>query len=276
MLEKRRDYRGDFYDFDSTFADSFCIQLFGKNVNELLDDLSKGSLNVPRGAFPNISANPFDPVSLICILETVLFLCKGLPFATRLHVYYAGVLSFMNESYSDNIEDVQTTKILNYLIDPQFFQCFHTAARMYNERYGRLSEPAPETEPRLETPEGSLPYTSGELGNAPLPFVSTDLVTSVPPEPVFETPESHDATLGFDAAGLPVSDPNDVGIALYKEDKAIKETIAKASGKPPPPGADYGGTRRYRRYKSKTRRQTLNKRFKKHRTRRLHGLYVRD
>ena len=225
MLEKRREYRGDFYDFDSTFADSFCIQLFGKNVNELLDDLSKGSLNVPRGAFPNISANPFDPVSLICILETVLFLCKGLPFATRLHVYFSGMLSFMGQTYDRNMDEIQTGEILSLLESGNFFYSFHAAARMYNERYGRLSKP-------------DASEVTGELAPEELAPVPPEELAPVPPAP---TPES---------------DPNTVATQLYKDKRG-----------------DYGGTRRYRK---KTKRQTLNKRFKKHRTRRLHGVYVRE
>jgi hypothetical protein len=240
MLEKRRDYHGDLYDFDSTFADSFCIQLFGKNVNELLDDLSKGSLNVPRGAFPNISANPFEPVSLICILETVLFLCKGLPFATRLHVYFAGVLSFMNQTYDRNMDVIQTDEILNYLKDPSFFQCFHEAARMYNERYGMLS--APEPEPAAE----SAPESAAESALEP----------PIPPEP--EPPEPE----------LPALLPP---IPLKIDPTSVSHPPGTT-----PPSTPGGGTRRYRRYKQKTKRHTLNKRFKKNRTQRLHGLRVRD
>lgn len=264
MLEKRRDYHGDLYDFDSTFADSFCIQLFGKNVNELLDDLSKGSLNVPRGAFPNISANPFEPVSLICILETVLFLCKGLPFATRLHVYFAGVLSFMNQTYDRNMDVIQTDEILNYLKDPSFFQCFHEAARMYNERYGMLSAPEPELaseplESEAEPPEPSL--------EPPVPALepSEPLEPPVPEPPVPEPPVPPESAAEPELPAL-----------LPPIPLKIDPTSVSHPPGTTPPSTPGGGTRRYRRYKQKTKRHTLNKRFKKNRTRRLHGLRVRD
>lgn len=244
MLEKRREYRGDFYDFDSTFADSFCIQLFGKNVNELLDDLSKGSLNVPRGAFPNISANPFDPVSLICILETVLFLCKGLPFATRLHVYFSGMLSFMGQTYDRNMDEIQTDEIISLLESGNFFYSFHDAARIYNKRYGRLSNPErPDVSEKLGTdlPE-SNPYA---------PVISEKLAIDLPRSELVKGDEFVDASS--------VSD-------IYKmENKRQAAENGSATRD--------GGTRRCRK---KTRRQTLNKRFKKHRTRRLHGLRIRD
>lgn len=265
MLEKRREYHSDFYDFDSTFADSFCIQLFGKNVNELLDDLSKGSLNVPRGAFPNISANPFDPVSLICILETVLFLCKGLPFATRLHVYFSGMLSFMGQTYDQNMDEIQTGQIISLLESGEFFYSFHAAARMYNERYGRLSEPerpdASEVTEELGSDLSETSFANGE-SNASASVLSEKLVTDLPGDELVKGDEFVDASS--------VLDP------IYKMEN--KRRAAENVDLPPPPytkSADYGGTRRYRR-KQKTKRQTLNKRFKKHRTRRLHGVHVRD
>ena len=230
VLVKRIDYTGDLHDFDCVYADNFCVQIFGKNANELLDDLAKGKLTVPRGVFPNICDNPFDPYSLICILEVCRFFCLFLPFAGRLHFYFAGVLSFMNQTYDVNMVQIQTDEILDYLKHPEFFQCFHAAARMYTEQYGRLSEPE-EVAPALEAPEEVTP-----------PLESPEELAPVPPAPP-----------------LLESDPNTVATQLYKDKRG-----------------DYGGTRRYRRYKQKTKRQTLNKRFKKHRTRRLHGVYVRE
>ena len=130
MIEKRNVFKGNYYDFDSIYADSFCIQLFGKNVNELLNDLSKGKLTVPRGAFPNISSYPFHPYSLICILEVIRFLCLALPFASRLQFYFAGVLSYMGQSYSDNMNKIQIDAILTHLTQPEFFQSFHKASSL--------------------------------------------------------------------------------------------------------------------------------------------------
>jgi hypothetical protein len=272
MLEKRREYHGDFCDFDSTFADSFCIQLFGKNVNELLDDLSKGSLNVPRGAFPNISANPFDPVSLICILETVLFLCKGLPFATRLHFYYAGVLSFMGQTYDRNMDEIQTDEIISLLEEGDFFDSFHKAARMYNERY-EYEKPAPDV-PALEP--------------APAPAPAPDVPAPPPapaPTPALEPPPALEPASALEPApeGSTVTEPSGEGnapppvdLAYTSEGNAPPDPTSVAAPLYPRKEGDYGGTRRYRRYKQKTKRHTLNKRFKKHRTRRLHGLHVRD
>jgi hypothetical protein len=87
MIERRDAFIGDLNEFDTMYSDSFCIQLFGKNVNVLLNDLSKGTLTVPTGAFPNNSSNPFEPHSLICILELLRLLCIALPYSFRLHFY---------------------------------------------------------------------------------------------------------------------------------------------------------------------------------------------
>jgi hypothetical protein len=227
VLVKRLDYTGDLHDFDCVYADNFCVQLFGKNVNELLDDLSKGTLTVPRGVFPNICENPFHPYSLICILEVCRFFCLFLPFAGRLHFYFAGVLSFMGQNYDRNMVEIQTDEIISLLEHGDFFECFHAAARMYNER----GVPVEPVEP-VETVE--------------------------PVEPVEPVVEPVEPEL-----------PPPIGL------KIDPTSVAHAPGTTPP-GTPGGGTRRYRRYKSKTKRHTLNKRFKKHRTRRLHGLYVRD
>ena len=229
--EKRLGYTGDLHDFDCVYADHFCVQIFGKNVNELLHDLSKGNLTVPRGVFPNICNNPFDPYSLICILEVCRFFCLFLPFAGRLHFYFAGVLSFMSQTYDRNMVQIQTDEILSYLNHPDFFQCFHAAARMY-ERVHSESVEVP-----AEVP-AEVPVE-----------VPAEVSAEVPVEGSVEGP-----------AGPPVPpDPNSVAVPLYQKKEG-----------------DYGGTRRYRRYKQKTKRHTLNKRFKKHRTRRLHGLHVRN
>lgn len=221
---KRLDYTGDLHDFDCVYADNFCVQIFGKNVCELLDDLAKGKLTVPRGVFPNICDNPFNPYSLICILEVCRFFCLFLPFAGRLHFYFAGVLSFMNQTYDANMVSIQTDEILSYLKHPDFFQCFHAAAEMYE---GYESVPAPEVPVEPEPPE--------------------------PPGPDLEPPP----------APLAEVDPTSVSDPIYKLEN---ERRAKSGS----PLADYGGTRRYRRYKQKTKRHTLNKRFKRNRTRRLH------
>ena len=218
---KRLDYTGDLHDFDCVYADNFCVQIFGKNVNELLHDLSRGKLTVPRGVFPNICENPFDPYSLICILEVCRFFCLFLPFAGRLHFYFAGMLSFMNQTYSENMVSIQAEQILSYMDHPDFFQCFHAAARMYNERLSETETPLPE--PPLPEP------------------------------PLTEPPTQVNVPAGLKIDPISVSSPPGTT----------------------PPGTPGGGTRRYRRYKSKTKRQTLNKRFKKNRTRRLHGLHVR-
>ena len=238
---KRIDYTGDLHDFDCVYADNFCVQIFGKNVNELLHDLSRGKLTVPRGVFPNICENPFNPYSLICILEVCRFFCLFLPFAGRLHFYFAGVLSFMNQTYDANMVSIQTDEIISYLEHPEFFDCFHKAARMYNERFGESSEPT-DHEPEKPAPVFGIsdvsamgPDTLESPVVPPVPLESQ--VEQVPPP----GPSSHD----------PAEDPRSVGTPLYQ----------KKHG-------DYGGTRRYRRKKPK--RHTLNKRFKRNRTRRLH------
>ena len=234
---KRLDYTGDLHDFDCVYADNFCVQIFGKNVNELLDDLAKGKLTVPRGVFPNICENPFDPYSLICILEVCRFFCLFLPFAGRLQFYFAGVLSFMNQTYDVNMVQIQTDQILDYLNTPEFFQCFHAAARMYNERYNQDITPLVIDQPEPVQPEPDQP----------------------------------------DQSDLPV--PPNAFSSLRASEPLSKLNDPRSVSSPPgttPPGTPGGGTRRYRRYKQKTKRQTLNKRFKRHRTRRLHGSHVRE
>lgn len=240
VFKKRLEYTGDLRDFDCVYADNFCVQLFGKNVNELLHDLSKGKLNVPRGAFPHICDNPFDPYSLICILEICRFFCLFLPFAGRLHFYFAGVLSFMSQEYSVNMVSIQAEQILSNMKDPKFFDCFHAAARMYHER-SETEAPAPEPVPAPPVPEAPVPEEP-ELPEPPVPEPE-------PPEP-------------------PVPAP------VLNELKVDPISVSHPPGTTPP-GTPGGGTRRYRRYKSKTKRHTLNKRFKKNRTRRLHALHVR-
>jgi len=63
--------------------------------------------------------------------------------------------------------------------------------------------------------------------------------------------------------------PNQSNIDVPKTDYPVDKRFSDQPGVP----AAAGGTRRYRK---KTKRQTLNKRFKRHRTRRLHGLYIRE
>lgn len=203
MFEKRKSYTGDFNDFDTLYADSFCIQVFGKSVNELLHDLSKGKLNIPRGVFPNICYNPFEPYSLICTLEFLRYLCLALPFAQRLHFYFAGILSFMGETYSVNMEEIQVDAILSKLEQPNFYASFDKAAATATEA----------NEAEAEATEANETTTEAEAAEA---MAAKDL----PPPP--------DKRLGMSA-----------------------------------------GTR-------KRRKRTLSKRLKKNKTKRLHGLYIRD
>ena len=316
VLAKRIDYTGDLHDFDCVYADNFCVQIFGKNANELLHDLSKGKLTVPRGVFPNICENPFNPYSLICILEVCRFFCLFLPFAGRLHFYFAGVLSFMGQNYDRNMVEIQTDEIISLLEHGDFFDAFHKAARMYN---GSETEkpppfvteasvtplppiPALDTVPALEsvpasldtvpasldTVPSSLDTVPGSLETVPAPLESVpapletvpgstlpaSLGASLSPEPLFGIP-SPDAA-GPDTAAGPYPTGADTAAGPYPTGADAAAGPYPSESPEKPDTGKFGGTRRYRRYKSKTKRQTLNKRFKKHRTRRLHGLYVRD
>jgi hypothetical protein len=249
MIEKRNVFKGNYHDFDSIYADSFCIQLFGKNVNELLDDLSKGKLTVPRGAFPNISSYPFHPYSLICILEVIRFLCLALPFASRLQFYFAGVLSYMGQSYSDNMNEIQINAILTHLTKPEFFQSFHKASA--------LSKPlAPVAEAPADAPVGDAQPDA--------PDVEADVQQDSPDvEQAFEGLESdqHENTR------LKMKEYGDLSrLGPFEPDDTSLAAPAAA-----------GGTRRKRQYKQKTKRyRTLSKRFKKNKTRRLHRSYIRN
>lgn len=227
MIEKRNVFKGNYYDFDSIYADSFCIQLFGKNINELLNDLSKGKLTVPRGAFPNISSYPFHPYSLICILEVIRFLCLALPFASRLQFYFAGVLSYMGQSYSDNMNKIQIEAILTHLTKPDFFQSFHKAS---------------------------------SLSLAPRVPVASDA-----------QPDSHpDSHPDAEAEAQAESQRQAQAQADYEAHTFNKEFPGSNRLNQP------GGTRRKRQYTKTKRYRTLSKRFKKNKTRRLHGSYIRN
>jgi hypothetical protein len=238
MIEKRNVFKGNYYDFDSIYADSFCIQLFGKNVNELLDDLSKGKLTVPRGAFPNISSYPFHPYSLICILEVIRFLCLALPFASRLQFYFAGVLSYMGQSYSDNMNEIQIVAILTHLTEPDFFQSFHKASALSMH----FTPKVPEIQRQLqEQPQEQEQEQEQEQLQEQLQEQS-------------HAQEQAQAQAQAD----------------YEAETFNKEFPDSNRLNQP------GGTRRKRQYTQKTKRyRTLSKRFKKNKTRRLHGSYIR-
>jgi hypothetical protein len=224
MIEKRNVFKGDYYDFDSIYGDSLCIQLFGKNVNELLNDLSKGKLTVPRGAFPNISSYPFHPYSLICTLEVIRFLCLALPFASRLQFYFAGILSYMGQSYSDNMNEIQIEAILSHLTKPEFFQSFHKASSL-------------SLAPRAQT----------------------------------ETQRQAQAQAGVEAEAQRQAE-------RQAERQAQADYEAQTFNKNFPDSNKLnqpGGTRK-RQYTKTKRYRTLSKRFKKNKTRRLHGSYIRN
>jgi hypothetical protein len=189
-----------------------------------------------------------------------------LPFATRLHFYYAGVLSFMGQTYDRNMDEIQTDEIISLLEEGDFFDSFHKAARMYNERY-EYEKPAPDVPaPALE----------------PVPPPTPDVPAPPPapaPTPALEPPPALEPASALEPApeGSTVTEPSGEGnapppvdLAETSEGNAPPDPTSVAAPLYPRKEGDYGGTRRYRRYKQKTKRHTLNKRFKKHRTRRLH------
>ena len=107
----------------------------------------------------------------------------------------------------------------------------------------------------------------------PLVIDQTEPVQPEPDQPEPAQPDQPEP----DQPDLPV--PPNAFSSLRASEPLSKLNDPRSVSSPPgttPPGTPGGGTRRYRRYKQKTKRQTLNKRFKRHRTRRLHGSHVRE
>jgi hypothetical protein len=243
MTEKRAKYNENMSNFDTFYSDSLCIQLFGKNLNELINDLAKGELTVPRGAFPNISTYVFEPYSLICTLELLRFLCCHLPSSFKLHFYFAGVLSYMGQTYSTNLAKIQVDSILAHLKEPSFFDSFNKAKMIYASKSF-----APEVSHEL--PE------AGQVADQVADHVNQEA------NQVADQEADH-----VDQAADHVDQEADQvdQAALYKGE--FKSNTPIESRNAPMPG----GTRRYKKIKNKSykKNRTLSKRFKRSRTRRF-------
>jgi hypothetical protein len=291
IIEKRKEFQGLLDEFDDFYCDSFCIQFFGKNVNELLNDLAKGKLTVPQGAFPNISSYAFNPFSFICILELLRTLCLILPFAFRLHFYFAGLLSFIGETYTTNMNELQTNFILNTLKDPSFFKPFNAAAS--KSHFIETGEFIEDVDVDADVGADVRADVDADVGADVRADVGADVRADVGADVGADVHadagEDVRADVGADAGEDVRADVGaDAGANVDAEAEAQRQAQRQAQ-------ADYeaqtfnkefpdsnrlnqpGGTRRKRQYKQKTKRyRTLSKRFKKNKTRRLHGAYIRQ
>ena len=242
---------GDEITFDNAYANILCIQLFGKHISIMIDELSHGKLPIPYGIQNHLCHDPFYPETFTVTFNVLKCLTLALPKCVSLVTYVAYLNLLVGESFLDNLYTDSSFSVVERIHD----SFFHKMKRMeMNDRSGephvytgRLPNlfiqdmPTPEDLPPLEPPVSPSPLS-------PLP----PLPVSPVPSPVSPSPVS---PLSPDLSQVVV----DTGMSPLKS--------AAASG----------GTKRNRRYKQKTKRnQTLSKRFKKNRTRRLHGLYVRN
>jgi hypothetical protein len=235
---------GDEMSFDNAYANILCIQIFGKHITIMINDLSIGKLPIPYGIQNHLCHDPFYPETFTVTFNVLKCLSLALPKCVSLVTYVSYLNLLVGESFLDNLYTDSSFSIVER-IDNSFF---HKMKRM--EMNDRSGEPyyVP-TLPNLFTQPPAIEVTQDDLppleplSTSPLPVSSTLPVSSFSPEDL-----SH---IEF------ASSPHKVS--------------------PLKPAAASGGTKRNRKYKQKTKRnQTLSKRFKKNRTRRLHGLYIRN
>jgi len=307
---------GDEMSFDNAYANILCIQIFGKPITIMINDLSDGKLPIPYGIQNHLCHDPFYPETFTVTFNVLKCLTLALPQCVSLVTYVSCVNLLVGESFLQNLYTDNSFNIVERIHD----SFFHKMKRMEindlsgeayyvsaDTRYSNFfteplpDKPSPELATGDETPApGSLVYgdetpATRVLASSGLPSdqgISADpgsLVSgdeTLPAlQPAENTPLQPASTTGSPAAsslpapttGSPAASP--LPTSPNKESQPNEDYPPYADPVPgsPLPGAASGGTKRNRRYKQKTKRnQTLSKRFKKNRTRRLHGLYIRN
>ena len=232
---------GDEMSFDNAYANIVCIQIFGKHISIMIDDLSNGKLPIPYGIQNHLCHDPFYPETFTVTFNVLKCLTLALPKCVSLVTYLSYLNLLVGESFLDNLYTDSSFSVVERIHD----SFFDKMKRMeINDRSG----PA-------HVDSNKLPnlFIQSSLPAVPLPDIP--LEPAAPPLPDYTDP-------------LP--SPGDLSPHL---DSVSSTEVSGMS--PLKPGAASGGTRK-RRYKQTKRNQTLSKRFKKNRTRRLHGLYVRN
>ena len=254
-LEKKRKYltfpECNLTTFDNAYANILCIQIFGKPITILINDLSNGKLPVPYGIQNHLCGDPFHPETFYVTFHVLKTILLTLPKCVSLATYLSYLNLLLGESFLHNIY-TDASFSLNSRMHDSFFDkivelqdpidmsgpgMFLTLSALPDFLEVLDVEVAPETNPGLAQVNPGLAQVNPGLAE-----VNPDLAQVNPDLAQVNPRLTNQATLY-----LPVNKP-------FSDQ----------------PGSAAGGTRRYRRYKQKTRRQTLNKRFKKHRTRRLH------
>ena len=247
-LEKKRKYltfpECNLTTFDNAYANILCIQIFGQPLTILINDLSNGKLPVPYGIQNHLCGDPFHPETFYVTFHVLKTILLTLPKCVSLATYLSYLNLLLGESFLHNMYTDASFSLLSRMHDSFF------------DKIVELQEPIVEG-PGMFTTLTALPDFLEDL-DVDAPDAEAPGSTDEVPVSQTEVPSSTDpddlALQKLPVPGLPVDKP--------------------FLDQPGYPGAAAGGTRRYRRYKQKTKRQTLNKRFKKNRTSRLHGLHV--
>jgi len=292
-LEKKRNYltypECDLTTFDNAYANILCIQIFGQPLTILINDLSNGKLPVPYGIQNHLCTDAFHPETFYVTFHVLKTILLTLPNCISLATYLSYLNLLLGESFLDNMYTDASFSLLSR-IHPFFFDkiielqepidvsgqgMFPTALPDF-----LVIEPVSQDEVPTSTDQDEVP-TSTDQDVVPTSSDQDEVPTSTDPNVVPTSSDQDEVPTSTDPNVVPTStDPNEEPSLTDKGNLDLQK-VPPFPPLPPvdkpfldQPGAAAGGTRRYRRYKSKTKRQTLNKRFKKNRTRRLHGLHV--
>jgi hypothetical protein len=240
-LEKKRTYltfpECNLATFDNAYANILCIQIFGKPLTILINDLSNGKLPVPYGIQNHLCGDPFHPETFYVTFHVLKTILLTLPKCISLATYLSYLNLLLGESFLHNMYTDAS---------------FSLTSRMHDSFFDKIIE--------LQDPIVDGPGMFLKLHALP-DFLDVESELPVPeplPEPL-PVPEPLPEPVP-EPLPEPVPEPLPPLSTLKDDPRSVSN----------PPGTPGGGTRRYRRYKQKTKRHTLNKRFKKHRTRRLH------
>jgi hypothetical protein len=281
---KFMEMKGDEMSFDNAYANILCIQIFGKHITIMIDDLSNGKLPIPYGIQNHLCHDPLYPETFTVTFNVLKCLTLALPQCISLVTYVSYLNLLVGESFLHNLYTDSSFTIVERIHD-SFFQ--KMKRMQVNDRSGGAYylPTLPNLFVQLPPVPGSL-VSGDETPSTDDPLPALQPAENTPAlQPAASTTESPAAaslqptasTTESPAASSPLPPYASPNKESHPDEDYPLPPYAETVPGSPLPGAASGGTKRNRRYKQKTKRnQTLSKRFKKNRTRRLHGLYIRN